>query len=124
MFNRALPLCGLVVVSALSFNVQSVAADTLDTAHSTLCMKMRQCGDVIRTDPEPNDGLARLFEESRESFCSSPESLFGDSGVDAKGRQLARACYQSVALQGCDELVGMDMDTPACSAFFSHINGG
>ncbi|MEM7376505.1 MAG: hypothetical protein AAF460_03255 [Pseudomonadota bacterium] len=121
MSNRVHLSVFLVATAALSVVHQPVLADTLQSAHNALCMRLQQCAVQSRSGGETNGDVLQLFTEATQGLCSAPNADFGGKTPSAEGRELARACYRSAALQGCDALIGMDMDTPACAAFHQHL---
>ncbi|MEM6985951.1 MAG: hypothetical protein AAF499_05365 [Pseudomonadota bacterium] len=122
MFTRALPITMLALASFGATYAQSARADTLDSAHNTLCMRLQQCASQAAADPDADSGVLQLFNDGRQGLCSSPLAQFGGKPADARGRELARACYRSVTVQGCGELIGMDMSTQACMDFQQYLH--
>ncbi len=123
MITRELSAIAAVVGLSLTFSVGPVFADNLDSSHNTYCVRLQQVAALMRSDARLGEDMRKGFDLEAERICSSPESLFNGAPVDPVGRDLASRCYRSLSLLSTDDLTGMDMDTPECADFFSHIRG-
>lgn len=123
MIYRELSALVAVAAISLSFAPGVAVADSLDSAHNALCMRLAQTVSAVAADPDANDDVKGLFAEDVDRLCASPTSVFGDAPVNATGREKARACFRSLTVLTRDDLVGMDMPTPECGALFDHLQG-
>ncbi len=123
MIYRELSTLVAVAALSLSFTPGIAVADSLDSAHNALCMRLAQTASALASDPETNADIRGMFEEEVERLCASPTSVFGDAPVNAAGREKARSCFRSLTVLPSDDLIGMDMPTPECGALFDHLQG-
>ena len=108
---------------SLSFGAGPALADNLESSHNTYCVRLQQVATLVRSDSRLDDGMRSGFLMEVERICESPLSIFNNAPVDPEGRHKASACYLSLAMLPTDDVTAMDMITPECDQFFSHIYG-